>query len=68
MKYTTDGGAPAYVHGGTEHAVAGMTISRLSPGDPANIQEPEVRYELLSDEDVERIFQFKEDNQNETAS
>ena len=68
VKYTTDGGAPAYVHGGTEHAVAGMTISRLSPGDPANIQEPEVRYELLSDEDVERIFQFKEDNQNETAS
>ena len=68
VKYTTDGGAPAYVHGGTENAVAGMTFARLTSGDPANIQEPEVRYELLSDEDVERIFQFKEDNQNETAS
>ena len=67
VKYTTDGGAPAYVHGGTENAVAGMTFARLTSGDPANIQEPEVRYELLSDEDVERIFQFKEDTQHATV-
>lgn len=33
VKYTTDGGAPAYAHGGTENAVAGLTISRLTPGD-----------------------------------
>ena len=31
VKYTTDGGAPAYTHGGTENAVAGLTISRLTP-------------------------------------
>lgn len=68
IKYTTDGGAPAYAHGGTENAVADMVIVRLTPGDLANIQEPEALYELLSDEDMENIFQFKEDTQNETVS
>ena len=65
IKYATDGGAPVYSHGGTENAVADMTIGRLTPGDLANIQEPETLYELLSDEDMENIFQFKEDTQNE---
>ena len=67
IKYTTDGGAPVYAHGGTENAVADMVIGRLTPGDLANIQEPEALYELLSDEDMENIFQFKEDTQNETV-
>ena len=67
IKYTTDGGAPAYAHGGTENAVADMTIGRLTPGDLANIQEPENLYELLSDEDMENIFQFKEEKQNEAV-
>ena len=67
IKYTTDGGAPVYSHGGTENAVADMVIGRLTPGDFANIQEPETLYELLSDEDMENIFQFKEDTQNETV-
>ena len=48
--------------------MAGLTISRLTPGDLANIQEPETLYELLSDEDMENIFQFKEDTKNETVS
>ena len=68
VKYTTDGGAPVYSHGGTENAVADMVIGRLTPGDLANIQEPETLYELLSDEDMENIFQFKEDTKNETVS
>ena len=67
VKYTTDGGAPAYAHGGTENAVAGLTISRLTPGDLANLKEPDVTCELLSDEDMEKIFQFKEEKQNETV-
>ena len=67
IKYTTDGGAPVYSHGGTENAVADMVIGRLTPGDFANIQEPETLYELLSDEDMENIFQFKEDTKNETV-
>lgn len=61
IKYTTDGGAAAFTHGGTENAVADMVIGRLTPGDLANIQEPETLYELLSDEDMENIFQFKEE-------
>ena len=68
IKYTTDGGAAAFTHGGTENAVADMVIGRLTPGDLANIQEPETLYELLSDEDMENIFQFKEDTKNETVS
>ena len=44
-----------------------MTIGRLTPGDLANIQEPENLYELLSDEDMENIFQFKEEKQNEAV-
>ena len=67
IKYTTDGGAPVYAHGGTENAVADMAIGRLTPGDLANIQEPETLCELLSDEDMEKIFQFKEEKQNETV-
>lgn len=67
IKYTTDGGAPAYVHGGTENAVADMTLARLTPGDLASVKEPETLFELLSDEDMENIFQFKEDTQNETV-
>ena len=67
VKYTTDGGAPAYMHGGTEDAVAGLSVSRLTPADLANVQEPETTYELLSDEDMENIFQFKEEPQNETV-
>ena len=68
VKYTTDGGAPVYSHGGTENAVADMAIGRLTPGDLANIQEPETLCELLSDEDMEKIFQFKEEKQNEAVS
>ena len=67
VKYTTDGGAPVYSHGGTENAVADMAIGRLTPGDLAKIKEPETLCELLSDEDMEKIFQFKEEKQNETV-
>ena len=67
VKYTTDGGAPVYTHGGTENAVADMAIGRLTPGDLAKIKEPETLCELLSDEDMEKIFQFKEEKQNETV-
>lgn len=65
IKYTTDGGAAPYEHGGTEYAVAGLTVGRLTPGDLASVQEPETVYELLSDQDMENIFQVKEDMQDE---
>ena len=63
IKYTTDGGAPVYSHGGTEKRRGGYDHWPPHPGDLANIQEPEALYELLSDEDMENIFQFKEDTQ-----
>ena len=44
-----------------------MAIGRLTPGDLAKIKEPETLCELLSDEDMEKIFQFKEEKQNETV-
>ena len=44
-----------------------MTLARLTPGDLASVKEPEALFELLSDEDMENIFQFKEDTQNETV-
>lgn len=47
--------------------MAGLSVSRLTPADLANVQEPETTYELLSDEDMENIFQFKEEPQNETV-
>ena len=67
VKYTTDGGAPAFTHGGTENAVADMVIGRLPPGDLEKVKEPDELCELLSDEDMEKIFQFKEEKQNETV-
>ena len=67
VKYTTDGGAAAFTHGGTENAVADMVIGRLTPGDLEKVKEPDELCELLSDEDMEKIFQFKEEKQNETV-
>ena len=67
VKYTTDGGAPAFTHGGTENAVADMVIGRLTPGDLEKVKEPDELCELLSDEDMEKIFQIKEEKQNETV-
>ena len=67
VKYTTDGGAPAFTHGGTENAVADMVIGRLTPGDLEKVKEPDELCELLSDEDMEKIFQIKEEKQNEAV-
>ena len=53
---------------GSGEVYDGTFSGRLTPGDLANIQEPETLYELLSDEDMENIFQFKEDTKNETVS
>ena len=44
-----------------------MTVSRLTSGDLASLQEPDATVELLSDEDMEHIFQFKEEMQNEAV-
>ncbi|MDD4509313.1 MAG: type IV secretory system conjugative DNA transfer family protein [Oscillospiraceae bacterium] len=65
---TTDGKMPPYEHGGTENAVAALVPGHLSPGDLPKPEDIETNCELLSDEDMEAIFQTKkEDTQYETV-
>ena len=60
IAHTTDGGAPPYIHGSTEHAVASITIyDRLTPTNtPAEPHENETQYELLSNEELEAIYEL----------
>lgn len=67
VKYTTDGKGKPYQHGGTENAVA--TISVAEENLPQDSQEPFSTTDLaiLSDEDIAAIFHIKkEDEQHET--
>ena len=56
VAFTTDGGAPPYLHGGTENAVAAMLL-QAPQSDLPDITPAEGEYELLSDEDFESIFE-----------
>lgn len=53
---TTDGKAKPYQHGGTENAVATLSLVGTAPADIPDIEETETDYELLSDEDIEALF------------
>ena len=53
---TTDGKAKPYQHGGTENAVATISIIETTSTDISDIEEIETDYELLSDEDIEAFF------------
>mgnify|MGYP000451770649 CR=1 FL=1 len=67
VKYTTDGKGKPYQHGGTENAVA--TISVTEGNLPQDSQEPfsTTDFAILSDEDIATIFHIKkEDEQHET--
>ena len=59
---TTDGKAAPYEHGGTGRAVAGVTAQRVSQ-PAANSPEPEAEpaYELLSDEEIEKLFALQKE-------
>ena len=52
----TDGNAAPYQHGGTENAVATLSLVGVSSADIPDMEEPETDYELLSDEDIEALF------------
>ena len=56
MALTTDGKAKPYQHGGTENAVATLSLVGTAPADIPDIEETETDYELLSDEDVEALL------------
>ena len=67
VKYTTDGKGKPYQHGGTENAVA--SLSMAGGNLPQDSQEPFSTTDLaiLSDEDIATIFHIKkEDEQHET--
>lgn len=53
---TTDGKAKPYQHGGTENAVATLSLVGTAPADIPDMEEIETDYELLSDEDVEALL------------
>ena len=53
---TEDGGAPPYEHGGTEHAVATLSLAGISAEGIPAMEDTKSDYELLSDEDIEALF------------
>lgn len=62
VSHTPDGGAPPYFHGSAEYAIAAITIhDRLLPTDPVAVpSENETQYELLSNEELEAIYELEE--------
>ncbi len=56
VSLTTDGSAAPYEHGGTEHAVATLSLMGIPIEDIPDMEETEPDYELLSDEDIEALF------------
>lgn len=60
---TTDGKALPYKHGNTDRAVAGVTAQRMSQKQKEPEPEPEGKplFELLSDEELETLFEPKEE-------
>ena len=56
VSLTTDGSAAPYEHGGTEHAVATLSLAGIPIEDIPDMEETEPDYELLSDEDIEALF------------
>ena len=56
VSLTTDGSAAPYEHGGTEHAVATLSLAGITTQDIPDMEETEPDYELLSDEDIEALF------------
>lgn len=53
---TTDGSTAPYEHGGTEHAVATLSLAGIPTEDIPDMEETKPDYELLSDEDIEALF------------
>lgn len=53
---TTDGGKPPYLHGEPTQAVATLVFDDVIPKNAVSIAEINTSYELLSDEDLEELF------------
>ena len=56
VKLTADGGKPPYIHGEPTQAVATFVFGGDIPKDAVALNPVSTSYELLSDEDLEEIF------------
>ena len=56
IKLTTDGGTPLYVHGEPTYAAASLRFSGDIPENAENITGVSTSYELLSEQDLEEIY------------
>ena len=56
IKLTTDGGTPLYVHGEPTYAAASLIFSGDIPENAENITGVSTSYELLSEQDLEEIY------------
>ena len=64
---TTDGKGKPYLHGEVTQAVASITLGDSLEGEIAEVPPDTEGYELLSDEDLEELFnKNEEDSDNET--
>lgn len=53
VKYTPEKGGAPYAHGGTDLAVASLSLSAVSTTETRFVNLSEIEYELLSDEEIE---------------
>ncbi|MFQ7263513.1 MAG: VirD4-like conjugal transfer protein, CD1115 family [Lachnospiraceae bacterium] len=56
VKLTMDGGQPPYLHGEPTKAVATIVFDSEIPEDAVKLEEVSTSYELLSEEDLEELF------------
>ena len=56
VKLTADGGQPPYIHGEPVQAVATLVFDSDIPKNAVSVKAVSTSYELLSNEDLEEIF------------
>ena len=56
VRLTTDGGKPPYIHGEPTQAVATLVFDSDIPKNAVSVKSVSTSYELLSNEDLEEIF------------
>ena len=58
VKLTTDGGQPPYLHGEPTQAVATLVFDSDIPKNATSVIAVSTSYELLSEQDLEEIYQI----------
>jgi len=65
VKFTTDGGAPAYKHGEDTWSIASIVFSPELLKEAAELDVGDHNYVLFSDEDMDEMIKKLEENENE---